>query len=352
MLRSTVLPGTTDREIVPAIEEASGLRCGVDFEFCYVPEFVAAGSVVRDMLNPGLVVAGAQDDETWPRVEEFYKRCIVNTPPFHRMSVVNAELAKIALNVYCVAAKINFANVLGELCERLPGADADVVTRAVGSDPRIGTKVFTAGTAYGGPCFVKDVKSYAAVLARHGVSPSIFEAIDMHNESGIPRLAESIIALLEERGDGGGTVGIFGVAFKPGVASVADSAGMQLAVALAERSVKVILHDPLALEEARGVMDGRENVRYAGSIGEGLRAADVAVFATADPVYRGLRAEDFEETGPLAVIDCWRMLPFLRDVKGIRYLPSGIGMAGGRRAQKMFSDSEISCAPIDAAPSE
>lgn len=170
MLRSTVLPGVAGREILPAIERASGRKCGVDFGFCYVPEFVAAGSVINDMLNPALVVIGGQSPEAWALVKEFYTRCLSNNPPFHRMNLVNAELTKIALNVF-VAAKINFANVLGELCERLPGADVDAVTRAVGSDPRIGAKAFTAGAGFGGPCFIKDVKSFASLLGSRGVSP-------------------------------------------------------------------------------------------------------------------------------------------------------------------------------------
>lgn len=329
ILRSTVLPGVIEGEILPALEEASGKSCGVDFDFCYVPEFVAVGAVIRDMLNPALVVVGEHNPGAWPLIREFYDRCLSNTPPFYRMNLVNAELAKITLNAY-VAAKIGLVNLLAELCERIPGADVDTITRAVGSDPRIGRKAFTGGPGFGGPCFVKDIKSFRALLAGAGVSPAIFEAVDLHNESIVHRLLGQVNALLEERCGGdraGAKVAILGMAFKPGVSVVAHSPGIGLARLLAAQSCKVIVHDPLALDEARKVLG--DSVEYAADIDECLRVAGVAVFVTPEPCYSGLQPDYFESLpGAPAIIDCWRLFGFLKNAKNLRYLPLGVSVAG------------------------
>ena len=137
VISSTVLPGSTQFGILPLLESQSGKRCGKDFGLCYNPEFVALGSVIRDFLNPDFALIGESDDRAGSEVESFLRAVYDNRPHVARMGFVNAELTKIALNTY-VTTKISFANMLRELCERLPGADVDVVTGALGLDLRIG----------------------------------------------------------------------------------------------------------------------------------------------------------------------------------------------------------------------
>jgi len=324
ILASTVLPGTTQNKIIPAIENSSGKRCGKDFGFCYLPEFVAVGSIIRDMTEPSMVVVGECHPETWPIVQGFYERILrktPKTPPFFRMNLINAELTKIALNTY-VSAKISQANILAELCERLEGADVDVVTRAMGSDPRIGAKGFIGGLGFGGPCFPKDIRTFTSVLSGEGISPAIFDAIEEQNNSILRRVAGYVDELIAGRGDA--VVGIFGLSFKPGVVALAHSPGVELAALLAQQTRDVIVHDPLALDAARHLLGAR--VRYAKSAEECLEASHIAVFTTPEPCYRALSVDCFENhPGPLAVIDCWRMFRFLKDSKSIRYTALGLG---------------------------
>ena len=155
VLTSTVLPGSTRYGLLPVLEATSGKRCGKDFGLCYGPEFIALGSVIRDFLNPDFYLVGEFDERSGDVLEEVNRRICEKEPIVHRMSLENAEIAKIALNSY-VTIKISFANTLADLCERIPGGDVDVVSDAIGSDTRIGRKYLTGGLGFGGPCFPRD----------------------------------------------------------------------------------------------------------------------------------------------------------------------------------------------------
>ena len=113
--------------LLPILERESGRRAGPDFGLCYSPEFIALGSVIADFLNPDFTLVGQFDDRSGAALESLYTRALNGDPPCRRMSLENAELTKVALNAY-VTTKISFANMLADLCERLPGGDVDVVT--------------------------------------------------------------------------------------------------------------------------------------------------------------------------------------------------------------------------------
>jgi len=150
VITSTVLPGDTAR-ISEMVEKESGKKLGEDFGICYNPDFIALGKIVRDFLNPDMILIGESDERAGATVEEIHRKLVDNNPPIYRMNFYNAELSKITLNSYCTL-KITFANTIAEICESMPGGDADVVLKAVGSDSRVGNKYFKGGLGYAGPC--------------------------------------------------------------------------------------------------------------------------------------------------------------------------------------------------------
>ncbi|HYT93579.1 MAG TPA: nucleotide sugar dehydrogenase, partial [Gemmataceae bacterium] len=154
-LSSTVMPGSTGGALLPALEKYSGKQCGPDFGLCYNPEFIALGSVVRDMLNPDMILIGEFDARCGAILEELYTGVCDSHPRINRMNFVNAELTKLSVNTF-VTTKISYANMLAEVCETLPGAEVDVVTSAIGCDTRIGQKYLKGAMGYGGPCFPRD----------------------------------------------------------------------------------------------------------------------------------------------------------------------------------------------------
>ncbi len=319
VLTSTVMPGATENEVKPLLEARSGKSCGRDFGLCYSPEFIALGTVVRDFLNPDFVLIGESDPRSGELLERLYRSVCDNNPPMARMNFVNAELTKLAVNTY-LTTKITFANTLARICERLPGADADVVTSALGLDSRIGRKYLKGAIGYGGPCFPRDNMALATLARSLGVLPVLAEAADRFNRQQVRWLAGLVKSRMPERG----CVGILGLAYKPNSDVVEESQGLLLAQALAGDGVSVVAYDPVATENARRVL--KNSVLFAASAEECVGQADVVVITTP--------WEKFKQLTPLALgrrhpprvlIDCWRLFEGTQFQAGVAYLPLGVG---------------------------
>ena len=162
VITSTVMPGSTTGEIQEALESSSGKKVGNELGICYNPEFIALGSVVRDMLFPDMVLIGESDKKAGDMLQNIYEGFCENQPPVQRMNCINAELTKLSLNTF-VTTKISYANMLAGVCESLPDSDVDVVTQAIGLDSRIGRKYLKAAVAFGGPCFPRDNVAFRAM---------------------------------------------------------------------------------------------------------------------------------------------------------------------------------------------
>lgn len=197
VLSSTVMPGSVGGTLLPALERLSGKRCGVDFGLCYNPEFIALGSVIRDMLYPDMILIGESDPRSGAILEELYKGVCQSNPRINRMNFVNAELTKLSVNTF-VTTKISYANMLAQVCETLPGADSEVVCAAIGCDARIGSKYLKSALGYGGPCFPRDNVAFSALARGNGAPALLAEATDETNRRQAPRLGEMILARLPQ----------------------------------------------------------------------------------------------------------------------------------------------------------
>jgi UDPglucose 6-dehydrogenase len=301
-IASTVMPGSTDGPIREALEDASGRRLGERLGLCYSPQFIALGSVIRDMLNPDLVLIGESDARAGDMLESIYQAACHNQPPVRRMNFVNAELTKIALNAF-VTAKISFANMLSEICDQLPGADAAVVTSALGRDSRIGGRYLSPALGFGGPCFPRDNTAFATMAQRVGVRADIPEATDNINRRQLARITELVRGMMAR-----GTVGILGLAYKPDTAVIEDSQGIAIASALADGGYRVLVSDPEALGAAAAVLGSK--VEAVATAEECAGGVDLLIIATPWPCFRELPIRVLRRPDRrLPVIDCWRLLP-------------------------------------------
>jgi UDPglucose 6-dehydrogenase len=299
---STVMPGSCYSEIRSALERASTRRVGETLGLCYSPEFIALGNVIRDLLEPDMVLIGESDTRAGDVLEELYADVCENDPPFRRMSLVNAELTKIAVNTY-VTMKISYANTLADVCERLPGADVDAVTEALGLDSRIGRKYLRGAIAYGGPCFPRDNKAFGVFARDHGAEPLLAEATDLINSAQIDRLAR----IVQSRLNVGDAVGILGLAYKPDTGVIDESPGVALARLLGEAGYEVHVYDPVAMDAALGVLGGL--ARGSTSAADVLTRSAVTVITTPWPEFAELPIHAIQREGRPVVIDCWRLLP-------------------------------------------
>jgi UDPglucose 6-dehydrogenase len=298
-ITSTVMPGSTGGEIRAALEAASGRTVGVDVGLTYNPEFIALGSVVRDLLHPDMVLIGESDPRAGDVLEATYKLTVPQGTPVQRMNWVCAELTKIAVNTY-VTTKISYANMIAELCERLPGADADVVTRALGRDSRIGGKYLKGALGYGGPCFPRDNVAFAALAQSLGLRADIAEATDTINRRQVDRVVRLVARLAPQAA----TVAVLGLSYKPDTPVVEESQGVMIARALADAGHAVLVADPVALESGAAVLG--DTVTPMSNAEAAVGAASVVVVTTPDRAFAALPPPLFAGK---AVVDCWRILP-------------------------------------------
>jgi len=328
VLTSTVLPGSTRYGLLPILERESGKICGRDFGLCYNPEFIALGSVIHDFLNPDFVLIGEFDERSGSTLEAFYAQILENQAPCARMSIENAELTKIAVNTY-VTMKITFANMLAELCERIPGGNIDVVTNALGLDRRIGHKYLKGALGYGGPCFPRDNVALSFIARALGSSADLAEVTDRMNRAIPNRVIERLRPLIRK----GMTVAVLGLTYKPGSHVVEESQGIYLTRLLAGLGVRVLGYDPLANEMARAEL--QDQAVILDSLEECLSQADMVLITTPDPIFRGLTVADFKKSSVI-VVDFWRILEQeLAGRENIRYIPVGCSLDDEANAQRL-----------------
>ena len=325
VVTSTVMPGSMNGAIKTALERASGKRCGVDFGLCYNPEFIALGTVIRDFYNPDFLLIGESDPRAGDVLCEIYRRTCRNSPAMARMNFINAEITKLSVNTY-ITTKISYANMLARLCEKLPEADVNVVTDALGLDTRIGAKYLKGAVSYGGPCFPRDNRALAALAARVGASSGLAEATDIFNRAQIKSLAEMVKSYRKDSD----AVGILGLTYKPNTDVVEESFGLLLAQELSCADLPVIVFDPSA--DARALHNCK-SIRVTSSAQECIAESRVVVLATPWEEFRDLRPALWARAGytePRVVIDCWRALTHLEGVEGIQYVKLGFGGAAAK----------------------
>ena len=326
VLTSTVMPGATGGEVLPVLEAHSGKPCGRDFGLCYNPEFIALGTVIRDMLNPDMILIGESDIRSGDTLAGIHDGLCDNRPPIARMNFVNAELTKLAVNTF-VTTKISFANMLARICEHLPGADVDAVTSALGLDSRIGRKYLRGALGYGGPCFPRDNVAFTHLARQIGIRAILAEATDEFNRQQIIALADAVLSKLPTAG----RVGILGLSYKPNTNVVEESQGLELARHLLAREVPVVLYDPAAMADARRALG--DVAAFAASAAECARQADVLVITTPWDEFRALTPADLKSSaGRPVVVDCWRMFDRRQFGEVADYVVLGTGPSIGHRA--------------------
>jgi len=317
VVTSTVMPGSTGGQIKSALERASGKRCGIDFGLCYNPEFIALGTVIRDFYYPDFLLIGESDPRAGNVLAEIYKRTCKNSPAIARMNWINAEITKLSVNTY-ITTKISYANMLARLCEKLPEADVNVITDALGLDTRIGAK------------YLKGAVSYARV----GASSGLAEATDIFNRAQIKSLADIVKSHWSESE----AIGILGLTYKPDTDVVEESFGLLLAQELSSANLPVIVYDPTA--DAARALNNYKSIRVASSAQECIAESKVVVLATPWQEFRDLRAALWSRPGhsePRVVIDCWRALSHLDGIEGLHYVKLGFGGAAEKPLSFSFS---------------
>jgi len=305
ILRSTVVPGTLEERVVPALVEASGRAVGEGVHACMNPEFLREGSSIRDFYDPPFTLYGATDDFAAERLEAVYAHL---DAPVHRVSIRAAEMIKYASNAFH-AVKVSFANDIGNVARAL-GIDGQEVMRVLCEDTKlnISRAYLKPGFAFGGSCLPKDVRALAHEARRRDVETPVLRAALETNQGQVERAVRMILDTGKRR------VGLLGLSFKEGTDDLRESPMVALAERLIGKGVDLKIYD--------------RNVRQAGMIGtnkayveahiphiwslmtDSMAAAvadvDVIVLANRDPAFAKigeLRVED------QVVVDLARAIP-------------------------------------------
>ncbi|MGH7580792.1 MAG: UDP-glucose dehydrogenase family protein, partial [Gemmatimonadales bacterium] len=286
VVKSTVVPGTTDSVVSPMLEEASGKRAGVDFGVGMNPEFLTEGQAVRDFMEPDRIVLGAADGRAMEALDELYAS--FHGVPKIRTNLRTAEMIKYASNAF-LATAISFSNELANLCSALGQVDAVEVMAGLHASSYFtvpgpdGSRVeapitsfLLPGCGFGGSCLPKDVSALAAHGEAAGAPMPLLRSVMAVNQ-GQPG---QVLRQLEKHFPAlsGLRIGVLGLAFKPDTDDVRESPAFPVIRLLLERRARVKAYDPAAMPQARGVLG--EAIVYADSLKACLADVDAVVLLT------------------------------------------------------------------------
>ena len=220
VLRSTVLPGTAETIVVPALEKASGKKMDKDFGVCVNPEFMREGTAVADFLEPAMTIIGAADAYHSGMLREIYKWA---PGRIFETSFRAAEMTKYVCNAWH-AVKVSFANEVGTLAKEL-GVDAEAVVEIFTADTKlnISPTYLKPGFSFGGSCLPKDVRALNYRAKELDLELPLFQSIMPSNDEHLERAVEMVLATGKRK------IALLGLSFKAATDDLRESPQVQLA---------------------------------------------------------------------------------------------------------------------------
>ncbi|MDD4749534.1 MAG: UDP-glucose/GDP-mannose dehydrogenase family protein [Methanosarcinaceae archaeon] len=308
VVKSTVVPETTEKIVLPILEDASGKKIGKDFGLAMNPEFLREGKAIRDFMEPDKIVIGASDAKAGALVSELYKPlgCEIT----FTKNPKTAEMIKYVNNSF-LASKISFANEIGNICKKL-GIDTYEVMQAVGKDSRISPNFLNSGAGFGGSCFPKDVKALIGKAKEIGYNPSLLEAVISINETQpllmVALLQQKIGALKAKK------IAVLGLAFKNETDDIRDSRSIPVLAELLRLGANVSAYDPLATENMKQIFP---SINYKKSAKEALKGAEACLVMTEWAEFKALDSK-FEAMKQKIIIDGRRIIQAMNiDYEGL-----------------------------------
>jgi UDPglucose 6-dehydrogenase len=294
VVKSTVVPGSTLKVVLPVLEQASGKRAGVDFGVGANPEFLTEGQAVTDFMEPDRLVLGSIDDRTSAVLEELYAG--FPDVPRVRTTVTTAEMIKYASNAL-LATMISLSNELADLCSAVGDVDIVDVMRGLHSsmyltvDGRAApiTSFLEAGCGFGGSCLPKDVNALIAHGERHGRPMRVLRAVIEVNEARPDEVIRLVLAHLPSLS--GTKIAVLGLAFKPDTDDVRESPAIPIVERLVGEGASVRIHDPVVTRLPDRLLD--IGIELTNDLPAALHGADAAVLVT--------RWRQYEEELPAAL---------------------------------------------------
>ncbi len=322
--KSTVPVGTGDKVRAVLEKKLRGRGEELDAHVVSNPEFLKEGAAISDFMKPDRIILGTDSSYVEAVMRELYAPFCRTHEKLIVMDIRSAELTKYAANAM-LATKISFINEISQLAERL-GADIENVRTGIGSDPRIGYQFIYPGCGYGGSCFPKDVKALERSAQEVGFDAVVLSAVEARNRA----QKETLFSKLSQHFSGdllGKTIAVWGLAFKPNTDDMRDAPSRVLMESLWQAGAQVRVYDPQAMDEAKRLYGGREDLTFCDSSAEALEGADALCICTEWRIFRSPDFDRIKEKLKTPVIVDGRNLydPKRMEQKGFAYYAIGRG---------------------------
>jgi len=287
------------------------LELNPNADLAWNPEFLREGFAVEDTLRPNRLVIGVVTDSAEKILKEVYAVNLKENTPWVRADLPTAELVKVAANSF-LATKISFINAMAEVCEA-SGGDVTVLAKAIGYDPRIGSRFLQAGIGFGGGCLPKDIRAFMARAEELGASQAVefLKEIDAINLRARQRIIELVRKDLSDDLVGK-KVAVLGAAFKPDSDDVRDSPALDIAAQIQAAGAHVTVHDPKAISNAQKRFPG---LNFAEDVNSTLKDAEIVLHLTEWKIYREIDPAQIKKLVKTAIMidgrnaldrDLWR----------------------------------------------
>lgn len=287
VVKSTVVPGTTDNVVLPILEETSGKKAGPDFGVGMNPEFLREGEAIEDFNFPDRIVLGGIDSRTHDALGALYSA--FKETDILKTSNKTAEMIKYTANSL-LATMISFSNEIGNLCTALGGVDVSEVMHGVHLDKRLTpilenkrriwprfTTYLEAGCGFGGSCFPKDVKALIAHGKKKGQPMHLLESVIEINDGQPQKILDLLAKYVPE--PQGRKIAVLGLAFKPGTDDMRESPAIPVVKKLQAKGANIIAYDPVAENEARKIF-GNNHIVYKKSVSDTISGAAAVLLIT------------------------------------------------------------------------
>ncbi|MFZ1075861.1 MAG: UDP-glucose/GDP-mannose dehydrogenase family protein [Nitrosotalea sp.] len=288
VIKSTVVPGTTN-SLSSIVESNSMSKMGKSIFIATNPEFLREGRSIYDTENPHLIVIGSKFEKARKILTSFYKDLYKKKiPKIIYCNESTAEVIKYSNNAF-LATKISFINSIANLCQKIPGADINLVAEAIGEDKRIGKEFLNAGPGFGGSCLPKDVSAFLSYGEKIGVPLSVLSAVNEVNENQskeIIEFAKDILQTIKNK-----KISILGLAFKKDTDDIRNAVSLKVIEHLLRLGAKIVVHDPMAIIKVRDIFG--QKISYANSIRDCLHNSDLSIILTEWDEYKNLKPVDF-----------------------------------------------------------
>lgn len=309
--KSTVPVGTAYFVQKVLKEELARLGKQIPFDVLSNPEFLKEGAAVQDCLKPDRIIIGSDHPQPAEVLKEIYSAFTLSHDRILFMDTLSAEMTKYAANAM-LALRISFMNEIADICKQV-GANVNEVRKGIGSDSRIGYPFLYPGVGYGGSCFPKDVRALISTAKQNGVQPLLLEAADSVNNRQKKVLAKKVERYFSNRGGvQGKTIAVWGLSFKPDTDDMREAPSLSFIEDLLKQGAKVRLFDPVAMPNAKKILQNNPNISWCQDEFDAAKDADA-----------------------IALLTEWKQFRLV-DFKPIRHQMKGIAFFDGRNQYKPF----------------